>query len=364
MFKNRLLMTALYFLLALLAVELALQWRSHVRWGQSIFDVAAKGETRYVRDPATGLMLLRPNQVFASQQQTIRSNSLGLRSAELQSPKPPGSLRIAVVGASSVFGAYAADNKATASALLEERLRQVNPGRVVEVMNSGVVGLSLSEQVTLLRKVVLPAAPDLVVLYSGTNDFVGYCRAKKASAAPALEPLWKPRLSAGLLSVELVTKNTADFRKMFAGSSADINPDAIALEEVAANLRAFIQAAQDAGVKVLLATNARSYRREQAVPLQQKLAQTALFYNHCFSLDGLHTLHDRVNATILAVGAERSVGVLPIAAELPGGERNFVDASHFSAKGEQAVAAILFARISQEMNLAGQAAPVTTPGRH
>src|SRR5688500_9743784 len=106
---SRIASVLLLFLLILVGVELALQVRSHVRYGQSIFNVLTE-ETRYVLDPATGLRLLRPNRTFSGSESIVRTNSLGLRGPELPVVPARGTLRIAVIGASTVMGAYARDN--------------------------------------------------------------------------------------------------------------------------------------------------------------------------------------------------------------------------------------------------------------
>lgn len=346
--RDRVLRVAVLFFLGLLTVELALQWRSHLRWGQSIFDVAAKGETRYIRDQKTGLLLLRPNQAFSSRNQIIRSNSLGLRSPEPMVPRPAGGIRIAVIGASSVFGAYAADNDLTFSQLLAARLSKAFPEKSIEVINAGQVGLSLQEQITMLSKVALPLHPDWIILYSGANDFVKYCRNENKPRVDR-QPLWRSNLTSVLLTFELVTKNTVGVRKQFAPLSNEVAPDSINLESIENSLRTFVEEARNRNTKVLLATNARSYRPNQPVAVQEELAGTALYYNYCFSLAGLHRMHDRVNAVIEKVATTTGTDVVPLDRLVPGGAKYFADANHFTEQGERLVAETLFAHIAPSL---------------
>ena len=339
--------TVLLFGVALLAIELGLQWRAHLNWGQSIFDVAVQGETRYVRDAKTGLTLLRPNLIATSKNQAIRTNSLGLRSPEPLTPRPTGGLRIAVVGASSVFGAYAADNESTFSQILARRLQAARPGQSVEVINGGQVGLSLHDQLTMLTKVILPLKPDWVVLYSGTNDFVQYCR-KERKNGPVRQPLWQPNPAARLLTSELATKNSVGVRKLFAPLERDIDVERVDLAANEETLHRFVEQVKAAGARVLLATNARSFRPEQPLEMQNQLAGSALYYNHCFSLAGLHRMHERVNTLIEQLAVSSGVPIVRLDRLVPGGARYFADASHFSPDGERLVADILYAHLQAE----------------
>ena len=339
--------TVILFGVALLAIELGLQWRAHLNWGQSIFDVAAQGETRYVKDARTGLTMLRPNLIATSKNQVVLANSLGLRSPEPLTPRPPGGLRIAIVGASSVFGAYAADNESTFSQILARRLQMARPGQSVEVINGGQVGLSLRDQLTMLTEVILPLKPDWVVLYSGTNDFVQYCRKDKKNG-PGRQPLWQPNPAARLLTSELASKNSVGVRKLFAPLERDIDVERVDLAANEETLRRFVEQVKAAGARVLLATNARSFRPEQPLELQRELAGSALYYNHCFSLAGLHRMHERVNGLIEQVAARSGAQIVLLDRLVPGGGRHFADASHFSPDGERLVADILYARLQAE----------------
>jgi len=215
-----------------LLLETSLQVRSHFRYKQSVFNVFTD-ETRYVYDEATGLKLLRPNHVFIGSQAEIRTNSIGLRNPEISPHRVPNSVRIAVVGASTVMGAYAARNENTFSALVEDQLRRRFPDRVIEVINAGIAGYSLQQQQQMLERLILPLQPDLVIVYPGFNDFSGYCHNESTSSkSNVIKRQGLPLISmpSWLLSVELVTKNTVFLRTTPSGSSNQIrDPNTISL---------------------------------------------------------------------------------------------------------------------------------------
>lgn len=318
-------------------LELALQVRSQVRFGQSIFNLA-KGQTRYIQDPVTGLKLLRPASVLPGSEVEIRTNSLGLRSPEVTPARLPGSLRIAVVGASTVMGEMARSNEATFSALLHERLQKHYPDRKVEVINAGIAGYRLADQLSMLKQIVLPLKPDLVVVYPGFNDFADYCKAGKAPAASSREGLPLLTLPNWLLSVDAVRKKTVALRSAPPMPGKRLDPASIDLLPYRQRLEGLVSAARGAGVDLVLATNARAYRAEQPLDVQMRLSEQARYFNPCFDLPGLNTLYDRHNSEIVQTARRMDVPVLRLDQRIPGGQRYFVDASHFTLAGEELAA--------------------------
>lgn len=327
--------------LFLLVLETAMQARSHIRNGQSILN-AFTAETRYVVDEKTGLKVLRPNHVFLGSQVEMRTNSLGLRSPEIAPAKEAGVVRIAVVGASTVMGAYAATNEDTFSMRLGTLLGKTFPDRRFEVINAGIAGYGLIEQSQMLEKIVLPLAPDIVIVYPGFNDFAAYCRSDsdkaiavrkpKRSGLPIIEmPEW-------LLSIELLTKNTVGLRTPPVSSSTTRSVATLDLSDYRKKLDVLGSVALRSRIPFVFSTNARAYRPEQPLAEQQALSETARYYNPCFDLNGLHTLYDLHNTEIKSAAGRFGFSVVPLDQEIPGGRRYFIDASHFSNAGEQLAA--------------------------
>lgn len=336
-------------LLTLVLVEAALQLRAHFRQGQSVFN-ALRAETRYVRDERLGIPLLRPNRVLSGSEITLRSNSLGLRSEDLAPRPAPGVIRIAVLGASTVMGAYAASNEDTFPYRMQALLNARADGHRYEVVNAGIAGLTLREQAILLENVVAGLSPDLVVAYPGFNDFTGYCeppaRATKTSADRSLPQI---RLPEWLLTVDLLTKNSASLRQL--PDTLDLqrkDPDALDLSHYARALDRLDQIARAHDMQLVMSTMARSFREEQPPAEQRELAGTALHYYRCFDLAGLHALYDRHNATIEAFARDHDIPLVRLAQHIPGGRTYFVDAGHFSASGEQRAAEAITAFLSEQ----------------
>ena len=338
---------ATYLTLVLLVIlEVAVQWRSHVRFGQSVFAML-QGRSPYLFDAQVGLMLLRPDHVSLGEQQRIAANRHGLRSPDIPEHAADGTYRIAVLGASTVMGAFAARNELTFPALLEAELNRAGGPRRYEVINAGIAGLTLAEQAQLFDRLVSRFRPNLTIVYPGFNDFGRYCRAASGPARWHRQPLVDFGLPAWLLSVELLLKNSVPLRTLPDGIDARVDAAAVDLAPYRNSLNDLFTTLKRHGTEVLIARNTRSYRREQPAAEQARLSETARFYNPCFDVEGLHTLFDRHNEAIVDVASRSGVPSLALDQAVPGGAEYFADASHFSAKGERLVASWLAAQLVQ-----------------
>lgn len=330
--------------LMFVAAEVAIQWRSYLRTGHSIFT-RVQGESPYVHDAELGFNLLRPNHTSGGGQQKVTGNSWGLRSPEIPETKPPGTVRIAVLGASTVMGAYAPTNDHTFPALMQGILRERIPDRPLDVINAGIVGLGLRQQAVLFERRISRLQPDITVVYPGFNDFAGYCRATRGERPWAPQPLLEVGLPPWLLSIELLLKNTVQVRTVPDGLRPGVRVEALDLDPYRQRVTALLTSLKASGTRPLIARSARSYRPEQPLVEQRRLSETARFYNPCFDLHGLHALYERHNAVISEVAGSLDIPVLPLDEAMPGGDKHFADASHFSPHGERVVAAWLADRI-------------------
>ena len=114
---------------------------------------------------------LRPGGV-AEAEVEYRINALGLRGPETTLEKPQGARRVAVLGDSIAFGYWVADEQGFARQL-ESLLHGVPGGGRVEVLNFGVPGYNLEQEIETLRAKALAFAPDLVVVLFCLNDLEG-----------------------------------------------------------------------------------------------------------------------------------------------------------------------------------------------
>jgi hypothetical protein len=102
----------------------------------------------------------------------VRINSEGLRDREHAKQKPPGTLRIALLG-DSFSEALQVPLEDTFWVVMEEKLqgcRAFNGGRRVEVINFGVSGYGTGQQLLTLREHAWEYSPDIVMLAMTTNN--------------------------------------------------------------------------------------------------------------------------------------------------------------------------------------------------
>ncbi|MCF8724438.1 lysophospholipase L1-like esterase [Nitrospina gracilis] len=92
---------------------------------------------------------------------------------EFSRKKQPGVYRIFMVGASTTRGFPYTDRRISYSGLLQGILNDVLPGRRVEVINAGYDALS-SFGVLDLTSQLMDYEPDLLIVYSGHNEFIGH----------------------------------------------------------------------------------------------------------------------------------------------------------------------------------------------
>jgi lysophospholipase L1-like esterase len=106
----------------------------------------------------------RPGTVFDAEA-PVPINGRGYRGPEPADPRPPGLVRIVVLGDSVAFGSATAWPE-----VLAENLGRSLPDREVEVLNFGVPGYSVVQGLRQFEDEVAPLAPDLVLVAYGWND--------------------------------------------------------------------------------------------------------------------------------------------------------------------------------------------------
>lgn len=153
--------------IALLGLELiARVWVAWYWPAEKVFQLTHHTENRgrFTGQPILGYML-RPN--FHSSR--FSHNSYGFRGPSFSIEKPSGTLRIVLMGASTVYGVAVSDEE-TSAVQLENRLHTLLPGRQAEVLNAGVPGWNSRETLMNLRLRVLTLRPDIVVIVDGRNE--------------------------------------------------------------------------------------------------------------------------------------------------------------------------------------------------
>lgn len=336
----------IFALIIFIALELSLQLRAELKFGNSIFSqyLTTQEKKPQLFLQLKGYKLLMPNISINGSSINIKSNALGLRSEPITS-KDKDSIRVIVLGASSAYGAYAANNNLTFPALLQQQ--NITPA--LEVINAGIPGNDLNGQYLLYTEQLSGLSEDVLMLYSGlSNDVSQLCKStvsKKSYSLPQIKaPKW-------LLSVDLLLKNTINLRYVPYKYSPlpDLQPH---LEQYATVLRKLVKEAQSRQVKnIFFLENLRSFRPEQPLVLQQQLADTALYYTPCLSVAQFSEIFEQYNSVLQQVAAEfNHVHYVALSEKVAGGRSNFIDSVHFSAKGEQVMAQALAVVLNNSLN--------------
>src|SRR5678815_922322 len=134
-----------------------------ILWSNAPASVAADTlPLQQVPDPEV-LYRLIPGATGHFNGTEIQVNSMGLRDREYSMPAPKGTTRVLMLGDSMVFG-------------IGLRPEQTLPGQLArmlapaEVINGGIFGYNLTQEITLLRDIGLRYKPDIVISCFVHND--------------------------------------------------------------------------------------------------------------------------------------------------------------------------------------------------
>jgi tetratricopeptide (TPR) repeat protein len=208
----------------------------------------------------------RTNPAFAS---LFLPGSFDLRPLNFRvlAHKPSNTVRIVVLGESAAQGVPVPSFAFAAQ--LRAQLRARYPGRVVEVLDTGIVAIN-SHVVYQVAREMARFEPDLFVVYMGNNEVVGPYGPGCAYLSQ-MPPLWVIRASVfvrstrtgqliGSLAARLFSRrrDPAQWGGMSMFVNSAVAGDDPRLEAVyanyAANLRGIVDAASGAGAKTILCT--------------------------------------------------------------------------------------------------------------
>lgn len=152
--------------------EFGARWWVSEQWSESRIRYFTDGfESRdgLVHDARLGYQPERSARIRNAWDIEFRHNKLGFRGPEISAKKPEGTIRIALMGASTVYGFFVKEDE-TSAAKLERLLRKRKPGLQIEVVNAGVPGWTSRETWLSLQSRIFPLDPDIVVVMDGRNE--------------------------------------------------------------------------------------------------------------------------------------------------------------------------------------------------
>lgn len=164
------------------------------RWWNYFTTQWRQAEKQFkVPDPDPVLLYrLRPNTRVQFAQSAIVINSGGFRGPEIAAEKGDA-YRIVALGESTTFGITLNREQRPWPELLEQLIQErLKPRRPVAVINAGVPGYRLDQNLYRFSTEILPLKPDMVVSYHGINAFAAL-RDAVPFASGASPPAYKER---------------------------------------------------------------------------------------------------------------------------------------------------------------------------
>jgi lysophospholipase L1-like esterase len=328
------LVTVAAIVLMLVSVEGAVRLRQMLKYGS-----ATVAEEHYTVDRSINLRVAVPNYSTAR----ISINSLGFRGPEIAVPKPPHTVRLAFLGASTTWCAEVSGNDFVWAHLVIQSLGRAFPGAQFDYVNGSLPGYTVSSLHKNLQYRIAPLKPDVIVIYEAANNLSGEMRelAEKQGiiAEAKMEQLsWPSRYS---LFLNLVEKN---LRVLDAQRAAQTNQGRLAVTagtlgaEYRRELLELVLAAQKTAKLVAIATFSIHPRREQTPEQQLRALSSAIFYTPFVTPIGIIEGYERYNQIAREVAKETGAYLIEGAYDIPGDSVHFADTVHFTDAGSKAMA--------------------------
>ncbi len=331
--------SALIMVLALGGLEAAVRARAWIKYGS---PGASVRDPMLTYDPQADLLVPTPGYEIDGARIKIKINSLGFRGDEFTYKKPPNTVRIAVLGASTTFNAEVSSNEATWPHQLQRKLRSAYPDVNFEVVNAAVGGYVAADNLKNLEHRVLPLDPDLVIYYEANNEIVRDTRELARQSGMADDSFRTSPL--GMLArysllADLVQKNAII---LMGGRSQGAKTMSSVPRDLPHHFLSVIeQMRQDVSRKnipMMLSTFVVKYRRNQDRATQVANADVAFYYMPWMSIEGLLDAMDVYNAAILDYASEHQLPAVDDRDSIPPDAEHFTDCMHLADKGAEAMA--------------------------
>ncbi len=282
-------------------------------------------------DPEAGYTLRKSVRVKSSGVD-IEINALGLRGPEISRAKPEGTIRIAVLGGSSVFG-YLVGEGEDSCRVLEDLLQ--TQGIDAEVLNAGVNGYNLRQVRHRYDDVVAVLQPDFVILYLGWNDTPQLIAdSSKADGVPtSAAPPWHERMLShstlyGLLRYRLFPADTPVFA---APESAKSQITPIGAANFRREYAGLVQTIEASGAVPVISTQVMA-TGEHCQGLRSYLGSTPQ------QIAANEAIGRWIVNTERELAAEMNVSLIDCEREIPCDEQTLGDPIHLTRLGHEQVA--------------------------
>ena len=271
----------------------------------------------------------------------ISINSLGLRGPELLKPKPDQGIRIWAIGGSTTFDIYAATDRETWPALLQEKLQSSLPQSTIEVINAGIPGEIYWGSISDFEQHQPTVNPDYIILYHGPNDLrqVGappvqkpgsHMTGQKGETEGMLFSLLSNQEWAILRVLKRWLQPMQPIRSHWKGRSISKNM----IREIENRVIKLLRSAQSRNVRPILATHPlKAESKDTGDIAQARVAESAQHLQ--LTPEAVIKAFEDYNAMIRSVSQRYSVPLADIRHAVGPDADNWGDATHFRHSGSE-----------------------------
>jgi len=284
-----------------------------------------------------GAPVLRPASEAVLLGSRIRINNKGFRGEEIPDQKGDA-YRIVALGESTTFGLTISPRHTPWPQSLEQMIRErLGTNRPVQVINAGVPGITLEQNLERLPRQVLPLQPDMLISYHGWNGF-GFIY----DGLPPLYGKLPPRYCHRPLKLLADFEYAMKMRKYFRQSAVRSVPRPAFLSSpmetrYARHYEQLIEMTRTNGIRLVIATYSMAVN-DQSSP------DCVAFYRRRTPSANWDIKANQAHTAILRQLAREHPDITLVDTQfaLDGHHENFFDLMHFTPDGEQRMAEIFF----------------------
>jgi acyl carrier protein len=291
----------------------------------------------FVLEKSTGLRRMRTGASYGS----VQANSQGYRSPEISLEKTAGTIRLAFLGDSFVFGSWKGGNETTWPLHVLETL-QASHGEVsYDYVNAGMPGNGIGEVTVQFRESISKFRPDVVALAPGASGSAAdRARVKIGYSGIHYVPSRFARRS-GLFA--WIEKNLVvvlrQLRALSDRGKLTFEPHELRelSREFGNKLRDLVTTCRKSGALVVLLTRESKIQRTESRMAQIWSSGSRLFYQPYMSIAALLDTKDEFNRVYREVAASTGALLVDIAGMLPPTKKYFEDSSHCTPRANRII---------------------------
>jgi len=287
----------------------------------------------------------------------LHTNSLGFRADEITKEKPEGTLRIFVMGGSTVFCGSATFEQSHCHRL-QEKLRARFPEREIEVINAGVPWYTSQHSLINYLFNIRDFEPDIVILWHGINDLyhsfsppkLGFGEYERdysqyhGAVGRAIFSHFGPPTRA-TTGIETIDRLILAVERLPVATPKPVEIEQFAsLDAFRKNLVAISERMALDGVQLVLCTQANLLRHDLEPEARESLwfaerfcVEDGVYPDFPSMVDGLASFNDVTRE----VAGECGVPLIDLEQSIEKSTENFLDECHYTAKGNGRVATAL-----------------------